>query len=172
MQQHWHTDTDALRAHGFTGFLTIRALRDCKLSSVPGDPGDIGVYVVFRQEDGVPTFLEKSTGGRFKGLDPNVAREILEKHWIHKSPIVYVGKAGSPDGAATLRSRLRQYLAFGAGRRIGHWGGRYIWHLPTSENLIICWKKTPGEVPRVVEQQLIQEFSLAHGARPFANLVD
>ena len=47
-----------------------------------------------------------------------------------------------------------------------------IWHLPQSEDLIICWKLTPGLVPRDVEKQLISDFVEIFGDRPFANLAD
>ena len=168
----WYTNIDSLRAEGFTGFVTVRELRDCKLSCVPGKHGEIGVYVVLRIEDGVPSFLLASTGGRFKGRDPNVALDVLRAKWISASQIVYIGKAGAPGKSATLRSRLKQYLDFGAGRPIGHWGGRYTWHLPNSENLIVCWKLTPDAVPRDVEQQMIRGYATAFGGRPFANLAD
>lgn len=69
----WYTSIDSLRADGFTGFVTVRDLRACKLSCVPGKRGDIGVYVVLRMEEGVPSFLSARTGVRFKSRDPNVA---------------------------------------------------------------------------------------------------
>jgi hypothetical protein len=172
MARPWYTHIDSLRVAGVTGFLTIRELRACKLACVPGKGGEIGVYVVLRIEDGGPSFLPASTGGRFKGRDPNVAIDVLQAKWIHDSQIVYIGKAGAPGKSATLRSRLKQYLDFGAGRPVGHWGGRYIWHLPNSENLVVCWKLTPGGVPRDIEQQMIREFAARFGGRPFANLTD
>ena len=173
MSTTWFSSADSLRSHGFTGFLSIRELRECDLQCVPGVRDDIGVYVVLRTEEGVPTFLAKSTGGRFKGRDPNVSRVELRAHWVDGTTIMYVGKAGSSGKSATLRSRLRQYLAFGAGTPIGHWGGRFIWHLSSSENLVVCWKKTPDEESREVERRMIQEFKKAfHDCRPFANLKD
>jgi hypothetical protein len=168
----WYTDIDSLRSDGFTGFITVRELRACKLSCVPGKRGDIGVYLMLRIEEGLPMFLPASTGGRFKRRDPNIALDVLKAKWVPDSQIVYLGKAGAPGKSATLRSRLKQYLDFGAGRPIGHWGGRYTWHLPNSENLVVCWKATPGAVPREVEQQMIREFTAAFGGRPFANLND
>ena len=52
---------DNLRRAGFSGFVSIRELRDCKLRSVPGEQGDIGIYLVLRVQDEIPIFLEKST---------------------------------------------------------------------------------------------------------------
>jgi hypothetical protein len=172
MAEPWHTNTESLRANGFSGFVTIRNLRESKLRCVPGDRGDIGVYIMLRSDQDPPVFLKQSTGGRFKGRDPNVSAEDLEANWVHNSPIVYIGKAGAPGKSATLRSRLKQYLDFGAGRAVGHWGGRFLWHLPSSDNLTVCWKRTPDEVPRAVEQRMISDFVSAYGSRPFANLRD
>lgn len=78
----WYTNINSLRADSFTGFVTVRELRACKLSCVPGKRGDIGVYVVLRIEEGVPTFLPANTGGRFKGRDPNVALDVLQAKWM------------------------------------------------------------------------------------------
>jgi hypothetical protein len=163
---------DSLRSAGFTGFVSIRELRECKLQCVPGKPGDIGVYLVLRVQTDIPVFLKKSTGGFFKKQDPSVAVDILKANWVRNTLVVYIGKAGTLDGKATLRSRLRQYLSFGAGRAIGHWGGRMIWHLPQSEDLLVCWKRTPNLAPRDVEKQMIRAFTEAFGNRPFANLTD
>lgn len=58
MRTTWFSNTDSL---------PIRDLRGCDLQCVPGNRDDIGVYVVLRTEVVVPTFLAKSTGGRFKG---------------------------------------------------------------------------------------------------------
>jgi hypothetical protein len=57
---------DSLRSAGFTGFVSIRELRECKLQCVPGKPGDIGVYLVLRLQQDIPAFLVKSSGGYFK----------------------------------------------------------------------------------------------------------
>jgi hypothetical protein len=120
-------------------------------------------------DDKTPAFLPRSTGGWHKGNDPNVNRADLAAKWIRGTRIVYVGKAGpSPD--RTLKERIGEYLAFGTGKRIGHWGGRYLWHLPESEKLIVCWKTTPAENPREVEKRMIREFEGTFGAIPFANL--
>jgi hypothetical protein len=60
---------------------------------------------------------------------------------------------------------------FGGGGGVGHFGGRYLWHLPESENLVACWKPTPGQTPREIERHMISEFEQAFGGKPFANLV-
>jgi hypothetical protein len=105
MQPPWHTNIKSLQADGFVGFQTIGALRANKLSRVPGD---IGVYIVAWPGGERPTFLERSTGGFFKVKDPSVRLEMLSLKWVEGAQVLYVGKAGSLYGSATLRSRLRQ----------------------------------------------------------------
>lgn len=165
----WHTNVDSLRQVGFEGFKTIGELRDSRLAEVPRLPG---VYVITREDRTAPVFLPVSTGGWFKKKDPNVGQEILVANWVKETPVIYVGKAGSSTGAATLRSRLKQYFDFGNGKAVGHWGGRFIWHLPDSGKLKVGWMPTPGKEPVEVEQEMIREFTKHYGARPFANLRD
>jgi hypothetical protein len=165
----WYTNPETLRREGFCGFLTVRELRQTKLACVPNGSSDIGVYIVVRPETAIPKFLQKSTGGFFKGRDPTVSIEELETHWVSHSPILYVGKAGSPGKKRTLRTRLREYLDFGLGRPVAHWGGRFIWQLPCSDQLLVCWKRTPNAIPRLVERQMIEDFENAFGKLPFAN---
>ncbi len=73
-------------------------------------------------------FLDTNPGGRFKEQDPTVPIEVLSANWVPSSQVVYIGKANVAD------RRLRQFARFGAGERIGHWGGRYIWQLLDSIN--------------------------------------
>jgi len=115
-----------------------------------------------------PEFLSESVGGRFKGNDPTVAARTLESRWVENTPVLYIGKAGSRT--ATLRSRLWQYVRFGQGERVGHWGGRYIWQLREPCDLLVCWKITALDSPRMIEKALMNEFKQAHGKLPFANL--
>ena len=63
-------------------------------------------------------------------------------------------------------------MDFGAGKPIGHRGGRYIWQLPGADKLQVCWMPTPNEELKYVESRLIQEFKSLYGKRPFANLQD
>jgi hypothetical protein len=89
---------------------------------------------------------------------------------VQDPSIVYIGKAGRINGSATLRSRLKQYLAFGEGRAAGHWGGRYVWQLADAENLTVCWKTTDVEQAQALEKQMLEAFENEHGKTPFANL--
>jgi hypothetical protein len=149
----------ALVAKGFTGWTSFARIR-AEISSVPllG-----GVYVVMRPSSEAPSFLESSPAGRFKGRDPTVPAEALRANWVDGAHVVYIGKADQ------LRRRLRQFADFGAGRPIGHWGGRLIWQLADSEELLVAWRETPGRVPREVEAAMISNFRVVYGKPPFAN---
>ena len=62
-------------------------------------------------------------------------------------------------------------MRFGSGKNVGHYGGRYIWQLADSDDLVVCWKCV--EDSRRVEAAMIAEFKKNHnGKRPFANLQD
>ena len=172
-------DIDSLTALGFCGFHTIRELRAKKLSMVPKQKG---VYLVLRLSEEPVRFLDKSLGGHFEGKDPKVLIAKLCKEWVDGATILYIGKAGGPIGKAggpkkkstkksTLHSRLKTYLKFGEGKPVSHWGGRLIWQIADSDDLIICWKLITGKVPQNVERKMLLEFKDSHdGKLPFANL--
>jgi hypothetical protein len=157
-----------LKKEGYEGFISMRQLFE-DASPIPAFKG---VYCILNNEKVYPSFLEIGTGGHFKGKNPNISIKQLENNWVDKSLVVYIGKAGGENSNATLKSRLKQYFSFGQGKNIGHWGGRLIWQLPSSSDLVVCWKVLLNEDPRKYEQQLIQEYITQFGSRPFANLSD
>lgn len=152
---------DSLREQGFDGFLTVAELAE-RYREIPDA---MGVYLV------VALTLNMSNGAFFKGRDPNVSAAILSAAWVKSARVINIGKAGGASSSGTLRKRLRQYIRFGHGHAVGHWGGRYIWQLHGCHSLLICWKATEIE-PRDVERDLIATFRKKFGARPFANLQD
>jgi hypothetical protein len=159
-----------LQAQGFQGFKTMSELMDGARTLIPNK---MGVYVVLRKNDSAPKFLAEGTGGFFKGKNPNVPISELQEKWVKDASIVYIGKAGGVGSSATLKKRLDQYLRFGQGANIGHWGGRYIWQLTDSKELVVCWKILANEDPRDVERMMISNFKTSYaGKRPFANLKD
>ena len=146
-----------LEKDGFAGWLPFAEVR----SSV-ACPSAGGVYIV--TYTGKPaTFSERSCGGWFKGKDPTVSMDALKANWVDDAQVVYIGKADQ------LRGRLLQFANFGAGKPIGHWGGRLIWQLPHTADLRVAWKETPGRVPLEVETELINLFRGTYGKPPFAN---
>lgn len=149
---------EALTQEGFEGWLTFGQLAE-KLPSITMAGG---VYVVLR-EGRDPEFLPSNPGGRFKSRDPSVSSEALRANWVEDAPVVYIGKADN------LRRRLREFMRFGHGAPIGHWGGRLIWQLTDSAALVIAWRETPDEVPREVEAAMIGMFRSVWGKPPFAN---
>ena len=170
-------DFETYKESGFKGFKPIHELMD-DVSDVPSQKG---IYMILRVAKSVPAFMEQGTGGFFKKKDPNVTVQELKKNWIEGEQVLYIGKAGGKkkDDAesvskATLQSRIRQYMRFGQGEAVGHWGGRLIWQLKDAKDLIVCWKVLgKDEEPREVEKNIIQEFKKGHGGkRPFANLQD
>jgi hypothetical protein len=157
-----------IKKAGFVGFKTMQELF-IDSSQLPSTKG---VYLILNLEKKMPAYLTVGTGGRFKGKNPNVSLQRLKSNWIDKAIVVYIGKVGSQGGTATLKSRLKQYFSFGQGKNIGHWGGRLIWQLASSNNLIVCWKSLPDDDPRIFEKKLIKDFGSQFGNRPFANLAD
>lgn len=156
-----------LRKAGFTGFIPVADLwRD--RSAIPKSKG---VYMVVRTAKGIPEFLEKGTGGLFKGKDPNVSPETLRANWVNGTCVVYIGQAGGGASSATLHSRLTQYLRFGQGKAAGHRGGRHIRQLKDAADLLFCRKTLSEQDPDRVETALIETFRKRYdGMRPFANL--
>lgn len=154
----------ALADAGFAGFVPFAELR---VDAIPEGPG---VYVVMRPSYSPPRYLRSSTAGWFKGKDPSVDAPQLQRAWLPDSLVLYIGKASAGKaGKRGLRTRLREYLEFGSGQPVAHWGGRYIWQLADSGHLLVAWQKILDEDPEAVESRLLAEFVGRYGARPFAN---
>jgi hypothetical protein len=156
-------DRAGLEAARFIGWSTWDELRASKLEPVPHGPG---AYVVSRSSTDAPSFLPTSPAGHFKGKDPSVPTERLRAEWVDGATIIYIGKAD------VLRRRLHQYARFGAGEPVGHWGGRLIWQLADSGELLVAWHAlATTETARSFERRLLLRFGeLYKGRRPFANL--
>lgn len=157
---------DELKSNGFMGFKKMSELfNDCSCI-----PKVRGIYFVLYLEKSAPEFLDVGTGGYFKAKDPNISIEELKTNWVDDTIVIYIGKAGGEGGNATLNSRLRQYLRFGKGSPAGHYGGRLIWQIKGSKDLVVCWKELPEDDPDSIETKMISSFKSLFGKRPFANL--
>ena len=156
-----------LEKNQFVGFKFIADLQRTNCVNVSEKRG---VYIVVRPLTTSPTFNEKSIGGFFKQKNPAVGIERLHKHWVDSSIIMYIGKSGSRTNKRSIKKRMIEFMNFGKGQPIGHWGGRFIWQLADSDKLQICWKPTLDEEPIDVERRLIKEFKEHYNKRPFANL--
>jgi hypothetical protein len=108
-------------------------------------------------------FLPSNPAGRFKERDPSASDDALSANWVEGAEIVYIGKADN------LRRRLREFVRFGEDAPIGHWGGRLIWQLKDSAELLVAWKETPDRVPREIEGEMIAAFRSVWDKPPFAN---
>lgn len=171
-----HYDSSFLERHRFTG-----SIKYLEYKENPGItrriPNVKGLYIVITpslQKD----FLEIGTGGHFKDKDPNVPLSVLDSNWVCNSHILYIGKAGGisenrSESNSTLRRRLNTYFKFGQGEPVGHWGGRLIWQLRNTDELLFYWRPCDeDENPVELEHQLIAEFKSCYVKRPFANLKD
>ena len=161
-----------LEAVGFVGWRTWDELRADELTAVPCKPG---AYVVYRPSAAEPVFVHPSLAGWFKDQDPTVSIEELEAERVPGAHVVNIGKADFRKRrrkVEALRRRLGEFARFGAGENIGHWGGRLIWQLADSDELLIAWHAvTWAETGRQYEKRLIAHFADLHdGRRPFANL--
>jgi hypothetical protein len=58
---------------------------------------------------------------------------VLRESWVPKTHVMNIGKANIAN------RRLSEYGRLGAGTNIGHKGGRYIWQLADSGDLLVAW---------------------------------
>ncbi|MGP4030495.1 hypothetical protein [Pseudarthrobacter sp. 1C304] len=155
-----------LRSEGFAGFKTFEEL---DLGEVPREPG---IYAVLHPEGRQRAFLEESVGGWFKRKNPTILLDALAAEWVDGADVLYVGKAGAGTSSARgLRKRIQEFMDFGRGRPVGHWGGRLIWQLADSQSLLIAWKVLPAAEVNEAEAKYHAEFRCHYGRLPFANLV-
>lgn len=114
-----------IKEAGFTGFKTVAQLWNDN-SNIPNEKG---VYLIINPDCTKNHFTIKGVGGFFKGKDPNLSVNDLKANWVDDCYVLYIGQAGGNGSAATLKKRLKQYLDFGKGKPVGHYGGRLIWQL-------------------------------------------
>lgn len=152
---------EKLKEKGFKGFKTVKELR----TSLVTVPEVKGVYVVIRDKESKPEFLEHGTGGFFKKKNPNISMEKLKDYWVDGTPIVYIGQT-----ERELKKRIEELIRLGQGKAVAHWGGRIMWQLKDADELIIAWKELPDSDPKEVERNLLIDFKSIYCKLPFANL--
>jgi hypothetical protein len=151
--------------YGFSGFVPIGELMDKHCEQVPPSPG---IYIVSVPKGFAPKFLPNSPVLTYKRNLSAPARRI-EENWVEGTTVIYIGETGSDRSEATLQSRLKKYMRFGAGKP-QHRGGRYIWQLEGVRACPLAWRPLPEADPREAEKFLIKRFAEQYGRYPFANL--
>jgi hypothetical protein len=156
---------DGICLDGFSQPITIDELRRTRCSGVPESPG---AYLIVRSSDSTPDFLSVSTGGWFKGQDPNAPLDVVRAHWVQGAHVLYVGMTAARKG---LKGRLCCFFDFGCGKAVGHRGGRLLWHLKDSGELLVRWRPCAEAEADDAETKAIADFKAAHdGRRPYANM--
>ena len=92
--------------------------------------------------------------------------ETLRAKWVPGAHVLYLGKAD------LLPGRVKLYERFGAGRPAAHWGGRYIWQIPSARKPHVAWRPLSRQgTARDAEIELLAHFRELHdGHAPSANL--
>lgn len=63
-----------------------------------------------------------------------------------------------------LRRRLEEYRRHGTGKKAGHWGGRFVWQLADSAELLVAWRPSAAGVDAAAEESaLLHAFVQRHG---------
>ncbi len=156
---------DQVSIAGFSEPIRLVELRETRCASVPAHAG---IYLIKRESESAPQFRIPGTGGWFKGQDPNSASDIIEAKWVSGTQILYIGKAAGNKG---LKGRLRQLIDLGNGKPVSHRGGRLLWYLQESEDLLVRWRTCTADEADRAETTAIADFKRSHrGMRPFANM--
>jgi len=145
-------DRAGLEAVGFGGFAPFIGL------VIETLPTRRGVYVVLRESDQRPAFIDTNVITRRKAYE--VGR--LEKKWLDGHTIVYIGMAEPVDG---LFGRLGDFSK----QSSSHTGGRALWQLVDAKDLIVAWVETPDHVAELVEKSYLRAYKAEFKQYPFAN---
>lgn len=130
---------------------------------------DRGIYLFVYEGKDIPQFIDPGCGPKkYKGKEVNVSKDELEENWIHLGfdrNIIYIGESEGKNGVG---ARLKLHMRFGNGEEINAHGGRYIWQIKDSDNLLVFWKRSDS--PKKDKKLMLNEFKKEYGELPFANL--
>lgn len=131
------------------------------LRHIPAAPG---IYLVGVPFDGFePNISDATTGPRFvKGrsmLYP--ASKLKEKFNLSDKRCLYIGESDN------LQHRITLFLQYGRGEDVPHRGGRAIWQIANSDELILAWCPCPNH--ENVKSALLASYRQSFGVLPMAN---
>src|SRR5205085_12113439 len=155
-----------LEGAGFTGFRTVGQLHADRCEEIPNE---CGVYAIVRETADAPEFT-RSSAPVWRRMDPGVAVDELEKHWVPNVELVYLGLASGTGVRSKLKQRVKRMLRFGHGKVVAHWGGRFVWQLRDRTALRVAWKPASLEDAARLDAELREQFVRRHGRLPFANV--
>ena len=192
-----YTESIMTRYH-LNEYVTLNEYLKDPLSVIRRLPESKGIYfVIYPYFWPEYDFLEKGTGGFFKGRDPNIPivlpdidlnmendlinwiitkTETLFGNWVEDADILYIGRAGGTFRSgkisnSNLKERIIKLFQFGNGKNVGHWGGRYLWQHSESYDFRVYWYEcNDNENPIDLERKLLNEFIIEYKKLPFANL--
>lgn len=126
-----------------------------------------GIYIVKVTEGHVPNFLYNTTAIRdYLGRDMLYRVTVLsDKYSKGDKAVLYIGKAGGVNHS--LDKRIRQLVKYGAGEVKNHRGGRAIWQIQNSRDLLLGYLEC--EQPEIYEKKLLIEYKEKYGVLPVAN---
>lgn len=155
-----------LEAAGYVGFVTFSELRMHGASTEPGS------YVVVRESEDAPRFLEHNAAGKTRSFSEGL--HALEQAWVPGAEVVYIGRAIWGSRRDGIHRRLKQYRRTGAGTADNHSGGVWIFQLEDWASLTLCWRASDNRSDKYIkalEHHLIADFASRpeYGKWPFAN---
>lgn len=131
-----------------------------------------GVYVVARESMATPRFKDEF----HHRPRPKVWTDgEAAQRWVEGVQTLYFGKGplrspkpnGKRDG---LANRIEELRAHGLERGSNHYGGKLLWQLADSEDLLLGWKPVKEGTSGQVESGLILGFKRLIGQQPYANV--
>jgi hypothetical protein len=171
------SNIEEVQNQGFTGFITITDLQTGQ-DAYEQIPKEAGVYLILRLAQTEPEFLSVNLSrmhNKHKNkpdLHSYPVQALRDKYAkVKGSIVVYIGKAGGKKSDATIYSRLKAYMQAGL-ITVGsssHSGGRGIWQLKDSSNLLVCWKVTHKDEAEELEKNLLKQFIGFYASLPLAN---
>lgn len=76
---------EELKSSGFEGFKILKVL----IEDTSIIPNVMGIYLLLYLNQSSTSFLEKGTGGFYKGKDPNVPISVLESNWVNDTNVLH-----------------------------------------------------------------------------------